>query len=77
MARRRTEVDDLADRIVALRDADRANLLARLMIVDGRRVDWSVITRIRRRFRAQRVSSVEREVDKAVPEVRRDRARTT
>jgi hypothetical protein len=71
------EVDDLADRIVALRDADRANLLARLMIADGRRVDWSVITRIRRRFRAQRASSIEREVDKAVREVRRDRARTT
>jgi len=77
MARRRTEVDDLAERIIALRDADRANLLARLTAAEGPRVDWSVVARIRRRFRGQTTSAIEREVDRAVREVRRERARAS
>jgi hypothetical protein len=77
MARRRTEVDALAERIIALRDADLANLLARLMTAEGRRVDWSVITRIRRRLRGQSTAAIEREVGKAVREVRRERARAS
>lgn len=73
MARRSRDVEDLLRRIEALDDADRANLLARLMMQEGRTVDGNLITRVRRRFKGQSTSSTKVAVDEAVREVRRGR----
>jgi hypothetical protein len=76
MARRRPEVDELARRILALDVAERAKLIARLMVAGERETDWSAITRIQRRTQRHSPSEVGRRVDKAVAEVRRERQRS-
>jgi len=76
MARRRNDIDELADRIVGLRDADRAKLLARLIATGGRPVDWSVLRQIRRRVRTRDVRAVARAAIETTRAVRRERTRS-
>ena len=76
MARRRNDIDELADRIVGLRDADRAKLLARLIATGGRPVDWSVLRQIRRRVRTRDVRAIERAAIETTRAVRRERTRS-
>ena len=76
MARKRPEVDELARRILALDVAERAKLLARLMVAGGRETEWSAISRIQRRMQRHSPREMGRLVDKAVAEVRRERQRS-
>jgi hypothetical protein len=73
MARRRSQVDQLAERIIALEDADRAKLLARLMVEAGTPGDWSVLARIRRRVAKRRARSIDQLAVSAVRDARRAR----
>lgn len=69
------EVHHLAQRIRALAPPDRAKLLARLMADEELRdEDWSAIDAIRHRTRQVDARVLNREIDRAVREVRRERA---
>jgi len=75
MQRPQTEVHNLAQRIRALTTPDRAKLLARLMADEEQKdEDWSAIDAIRRRTRGIDPRVLNREIDRAVREVRRERA---
>lgn len=76
MARIRTDVDELAARIVRMGDAERARLLARLIVAGGRPADWSVLRDIRRRVRTRDPRVIERAAVQTTREVRRERARS-
>ena len=70
-----TDVEGLAKRIDALRAADRALLLARMLVRSGARLDGSVFRRIRGRLRTRDAKVLDRAADEAVRQVRRERAR--
>lgn len=75
MQRPQTEVHNLAQRIRALTAPDRAKLLARLMVDEEQKdEDWSALDAIRRRTRRVNPRVLNREIDRAVREVRRERA---
>jgi hypothetical protein len=75
MQRPQREVHNLAQRIRALAPPDRAKLLARLMVDEEQKdEDWSAIDAIRRRTRTVDPRVLSREIDRAVREVRRERA---
>lgn len=75
MARRRNDIDELAGRIVRLREADRAKLLARLIASGGGPADWSVLREIRRGVRTRNARLIQRDAIEATREVRRERSR--
>src|SRR2546421_8124148 len=74
MARAQAEVQKLAEQIGALAPADRAKLLARLLQDEQQREDWSVVERVRARNRGESSRALKARIDRAVREVRRDRA---
>ena len=75
MQRPQREVHNLAQRIQALAPSDRAKLLARLMLDEEQKdEDWSAIDAIRRRTSRVDTRILNREIDRAVREVRRERA---
>lgn len=76
-ARRQADVQGLAEKIGALAPADRAKLLARLLQDEQQREDWSVIDAVRARNQRRSARAVTTDVDRAVREVRRERARRT
>lgn len=77
MARVQAEVQALAERIQALADADRAKILAQVMVAEGRKVQWSTVQRIQSRVRKIGLDGarLDRDVVEAVRATRRDRAR--
>jgi len=77
MARVQAEVQALAERIQALADADRAKILAQVMVAEGRKVQWSAVQRIQSRVRKIGLdgAGLDRDVVEAVRATRRDRAR--
>ena len=75
MQRPQREVHDLAQRILALAPPDRAKLLARLMVDEEQKdEDWSALDAVRRRTRKVDPRVLNREIDRAVREVRRERS---
>jgi hypothetical protein len=77
MARVQAEVQALAERIQALADADRAKILAQVMLAEGKKVPWSSVQRVQTRMRKVGLEGdkLDRDIVEAVREVRRDRAR--
>lgn len=75
MARPREKIDELADEITALQDADRVKLMSAVMERDGRQVDWSLIARIQKKARLRETPALHREINAVVREVRRARRR--
>jgi hypothetical protein len=75
MARIQAEVQALAERIQALADADRAKILAQVMLAEGKKVPWSALQRVQRRVREVGVDGdkLDRDIVEAVREVRLDR----
>ena len=69
MARIETEVMDLAKRIQGLPDAERAKILARVMIAEGKKVPWSAVEAIQQRARDSKLDpkELERDTVEAVP----------
>jgi hypothetical protein len=76
MARVQAEVQALAERIQALADADRAKILAQVMLAEGKKVPWSSVQRVQTRMRKVGLEGdkLDRDIVEAVREVRRDRA---
>jgi len=70
MARQARDIEDLARRIEALDESERANLIARLMKAEGRKVEWSAIERARRRFKGQAERGLGAAIDAAMRGVR-------
>ena len=70
MARQARDIEDLARRIEALDESERANLIARLMKAEGRKVEWSAIERARRRFKGQGERGLGAAIDAAMRGVR-------
>jgi len=70
MARRGRDIEDLARRIEALDESERANLIARLMKAEGRRVEWSMIEGARQRFKGEGERGLGAAIDAAVRGVR-------
>jgi hypothetical protein len=77
VARTQADVRRLAAKIGALAPADRAKLLARLLQDEQRREDWSVIDCVRARSRGKGSRALKAKIDRAVHEVRSERARRT
>ena len=77
MARIEAEVMDLVNRIQGLPDAERAKILARVMIAEGKKVPWSEIEKIQQRARESKLDAkeLERDIVEAVREVREERSR--
>jgi hypothetical protein len=77
MARIQSEVQELARRIQALPDAQKAKILAQVMLAEGKDVPWSAIEDIQRRMRKLDLDpeKLDRDIVKTVREVRRDRRR--
>jgi hypothetical protein len=77
MARVQGEVQALAERIQALADADRAKILAQVMLAEGKRVSWSAVQRVQGRLRKIGLDGarLDRDIVEAVRATRRDRAR--
>jgi len=76
MARKPADMDDLANQIVALRDADRVRLLSLLKEKEGEKVEWSVIAKLQARARVRETPALHGEFNAAVREVRRARRRS-
>jgi hypothetical protein len=77
MARVQAEVRELAERIQALADADRAKILAQVMLGEGKGVPWSALQRVQRRMRQVGVDGdkLDRDIIESVRDVRHDRLR--
>jgi hypothetical protein len=77
MARVQAEVQALAERIQALADADRAKILAQVMLAEGKKVPWSAVQRVQTRVRKIGIEGekLDRDIVESVREARRDGAR--
>lgn len=77
MARIEADILDLAKRIQELPDAERAKILARVMIAEGKKVPWSEIEEIQQRARESKFDAqeLERDIVESVREVRDERSR--
>ena len=77
MATARPAVQELAQQIGALSPGDRAKLLARLLAQEEGLDDWSAMDQARRQTKGVKPSTLKREIDRAVKEVRGARSRST
>jgi hypothetical protein len=77
MARIEAEALALAKRIQGLPSAERAKILARVMMAEGQKVPWSDIEAIQQRARSSELDArdVERDIVETVREVRDERRR--
>jgi hypothetical protein len=76
MATARPAVEELAQQIGTLSPSDRAKLLARLLAQEEGIDDWSAMDQARRQTKGVKASTLTREIDRAVKEVRGARSRS-
>jgi hypothetical protein len=74
VARAQAELQKLAEQIGSLPPAERAKLLVRLLQDEQQREDWSVVERVRARNRGKSARVLKAGIDRAVRDVRRERA---
>jgi hypothetical protein len=68
------KVDSLLQQIETLLPVDRVNLLARALAKTGSGADWSVLRRVRRRFKVRDPRALDRAADEGMRQVRSSRA---